>query len=77
MKSGPKHLPLSNIKLKGKITGPEWSCGCCGNAFNLKKYTLNKRDKNANYKNFMYLFLNFFYLFLYYYPLFVGFKYSI
>ena len=51
MKSGPRHLPLSNIKLKGKITGPEWSCGCCGKAFNLKKYTLNKRDKNANYKN--------------------------
>lgn len=41
MKSGPKHLPLGNIKLKGKIIGPEWSCGCCGCAFNLKKYVLN------------------------------------
>ena len=47
MKSGSKHLPLGNIKLKGKIIGPEWSCGCCGYAFNLKKYFLNKRDKNA------------------------------
>ena len=67
MKSGPKHLPLGNIKLKGKIIGPEWSCGCCGCAFNLKKYVLNKRDKNANYKNwlsnslgsFIFRFLNF------------------
>jgi hypothetical protein len=45
MKSGSDHLPLANIKLKGKITGPVWSCGCCGCAFNLKKFMKNRRVK--------------------------------
>ena len=48
---GLKHLPLGNIKLKGKIIDQNGLVVCCGYGFNLKKYVLNKRDKNANYKN--------------------------
>lgn len=45
MKSGPSHLPLANVNLKGKLFGKPWSCGCCGVPVNLKKLKGLERTK--------------------------------